>query len=360
MAFNAEQLAYASKAAIDFYMKNKPVDQINKVRPWYSKLDGAKKNWKGGLQNVVEQLRISNDSNFQAYFGDGQVSYNRKRTLNQAKFTWGSFHDGFGLNEDELAQVGIAMTDDRGSQPTADEKVALTDLLEENMQTLELGFEEGMDKMLLRDGTQSTLEIPGLDYLVSLHPTAGTVGGIPASNTYWQNYADLQAGSTANPLLDAMETAWRACITFGGQAPDFLQAGSDFVDAYRAAAKDSNGGGIQVTTQVGDSSGNRKGISLDAGVGNGVNTGLYFKGVEIVWNPTFDTLDAEDNPTVDWASRLYMLNMATIKLRPIQGHWKVTRRPPRVYDRYVHYTAMTAKAALTTNKRNGNAVLALA
>jgi hypothetical protein len=114
-----------------------------------------------------------------------------------------------------------------------------------------------------------------------------------------------------------------------------------------------------VTTQVGDSSGNRKGISLDAGVGNGINTGLYYKGVEIVWNPTFDTLDTEDNPTISWASRLYMLNMATIKLRPVGGY-KITRRPSRVYDRYVHYTGMTASAALTTNKRNGNAVLALA
>jgi hypothetical protein len=31
-----------------------------------------------------------------------------------------------------------------------------------------------------------------------------------------------------------------------------------------------------------------------------------------------------------------------------------------VYDRYVHYWALTAKAALTTGKRNAHAVLALA
>jgi hypothetical protein len=37
----------------------------------------------------------------------------------------------------------------------------------------------------------------------------------------------------------------------------------------------------------------------------------------------------------------------------------VSRRPPRVYDRYVHYFALTSKAALTTSKRNAHAVLTL-
>jgi hypothetical protein len=56
---------------------------------------------------------------------------------------------------------------------------------------------------------------------------------------------------------------------------------------------------------------------------------------------------------------MYMLNMKHLKLRPIKGHWMVSRQPPRVYDRYVHYWALTAKASLTTNKRNAHAVLAL-
>jgi hypothetical protein len=49
-----------------------------------------------------------------------------------------------------------------------------------------------------------------------------------------------------------------------------------------------------------------------------------------------------------------------LKLRPIKGHWMVNRKPPRVYDRYVHYFALTAKAALTTGKRNAHAVLTIA
>ena len=55
----------------------------------------------------------------------------------------------------------------------------------------------------------------------------------------------------------------------------------------------------------------------------------------------------------------YLLNTRHLKLRPIKGHWMIARRPPRVYDRYVHYWALTAKAALTTGKRNAHAVIAV-
>jgi hypothetical protein len=356
MAFNSEQLAYAGRAALDFYLKNDPIDQITTSRPLIKKLMEGKKEWTGGLQYVQEQLRYQNDSNFQAYFGDSQVTYNRKRTLQVAKYTWGSFHDGFGLNEDELTQNGVVLTDDRGATPTDNEKVQLTNLLKENLETLKEGFQVGMDLMLHRDGTQDTLEIAGLDALVSLAPTAGTVGGLAASNAWWQNYANTSVNSTAQPMLDDMETAWRACIRYGGMPPDFILAGTNFVDAYRAAGSSA----IQRQVVLGQAGGNKSPATLDASVGSGITTGLYFKGIEIIWDPVFDTLDTEDSPTVLWADRCYFLNTKFLSLRPISGHWMIPRRPPRVYDRYVHYWALTAKAAMTTSKRNAHAVLALA
>src|SRR5208282_4245496 len=148
MPFTAEQLSYAGTAAINYFLRNDPIDNVNIARPLIKKLMEEKKPYIGGLQYVVEQLRYQNDSNFQSYFGDSQVTYNRKRTLQQAKYIWGAFHDGFGLNEDELTQNGICMTDDRIAVPTDAEKVQLTNLLEENMETLKLGFLENFDYML--------------------------------------------------------------------------------------------------------------------------------------------------------------------------------------------------------------------
>lgn len=352
MPFNAEQLAYGGRAAIDFYLKNDPIDQVNTAHPLFDKLVGKKQEYGGGLQYVVEQLRESNDSNFQGYFGDSQVTYNRKRTLNQAKYEWGSFHDGFGLNEDELTQNGIVMTDEKSPTPTKTEKFQLTNLIKENMETLKLGFTEGMDRMLHRDGTQSTLEIAGLDALIAVDPTTGTVGGIDASaKTYWRNQVSLNIAQA--DLIQTMEQQWRECVRYGGQSPDFILAGETFIDIYRAAATAA----INRQVQIGDSGGNRNPVTLDGGIGAGVETGLFFKGVQIIWDPTFEELDTLDSPTQEWVSRAYFINTRHLKLRPIKGHWMVPRKPPRVYDRYVQYWATTAKCALTTGKRRAHALL---
>ena len=356
MPFSTEQLQYASNAAIQYFLKNKPVDQVNINRPLIKKLMGSKVPYVGALQYVVEQLRYSNDSNFQSYFGDTQVTYNRKRTLQQAKYTWGSFHDGFGLNEDELTQNGIVMTDDKNSTATDAEKIQLTNLLEENTETLTLGFQENFDYMLHRDGTRSATDIPGLDLLVSTTPTLpSVVGGLDQSvYPWWQNTAitGISTGTAGN-LTDQMEVAYRAATRYGGFAPDYFLAGEAFIDAYRKDAKAT----INRTVFMKDEASNTK---LDTSVGEGTKTGLYFKNTEIIWDPVFSVLDQLDAPSIPWQKRCYMLNTRFMKLRPIQGHWMVNRTPPRVYDRYVHYFALTAKAALTTNKRNSHAVVSIA
>jgi hypothetical protein len=361
MPFTAEQIAYAGKAAIDYYLKNDPIDQINVARPLIKKLTEGRQDYAGGLQYVVEQLRYSNDSNFQSYFGDQQVTYNRKRTLQQAKYSWGSFHDGFGLNEDELAQNGITLTDDRDAVPTDAEKVQLTNLLKENQETLKLGFQQNFDIMLHLNGDQDAEDIPGLDALVALDPTTGVVGGIDANtNTWWRNYADLDINTPSIDLVKRMEIAWRHCIRVGGMAPDFILVGSDFIDAYREASLNTANSGVVRQVVVGSGQGNKSPVTIDPGIGSGINTGLYFKGVELMWDPVMQELDTTYSPTERWEKRCYMLNSRYLKLRPIKGHWLISRKPPRVYDRYVHYWALTSKAALTTGKRNAHAVLTIA
>jgi hypothetical protein len=348
-------LAFAGNAAINYFLRNDPIDQINVERPFIKKLMEGKKPYVGGLQYVVEQLRYSNDSNFQSYFGDQQVTYNRKRTLQQAKYTWGSFHDGFGLNEDELAQNGIVMTDDKSSVPSDAEKVQLTNLLKENTETLKLGFQQMFDIMLHLDGTQSTTNIPGLDNLVSTTPTVSSVvGGLDQSIfTWWQNTAITGIANTTGLLTQQMEIAWRDCIRYGNSAPTDILCGELFLDAYRTDAKNT----INRTVYMKDDA---KPTELDGAVGEGTRTGLYFKNRELIWDPVMTELDTLYSPTILWQKRCYFLNSRFLKLRPIQGHWMVNRTPPRVYDRYVHYFALTAKAALTTGKRNAHAVLSIA
>lgn len=345
MAFSAQELQDAGKIALDFYMKKAPIDQVAVERPFMKALMGKKKSFPGGKQYIVEQLRYRYQSNFQWFNGASVVSYNKRVTIEQAQFPWRSAHDGFSLDEDRLAQNGIVIDDNsKGGNASQAEQVQLTNLLTESTETLRLGFEEKFSMFLHLDGSSSTDAVAGLDNIVSTTPTSGTVGGIDRStSTYWRN--NVSTGLASSGLLAAMETMWRACVKNGGR-PDLIFAGAGFIDAYIAAMAAA---GQQIQYAGGEV---RK---LDGGVG-----GIYFKGIEIQWCPEFDdNFGGFVSPAIHWTKRCYFINSKHLTLRPMDGQDMVTRKPPRVYDKYVYYWALTWRGALTTNRANAHAVLSL-
>lgn len=345
MPFTADAIAQAGKAAIDYIVRKKPEDLYNTERPLLNLLQGTKKSFPGAKQYINEKLRLTNDANFQWFGPDEQVDYNRKDTLGEANFAWGSAHDGFALTEEELLQNYITVTDNPNDAPTTSEKHQFINLMKENTETLMLGFKEKFDYDLHLDGTQDADAIPGLDAFIAIDPTTGTVGGIDrsvAANAYFRNQVSLNV-SIAN-LLNEMETMWRACTRVGGNAPNKIIAGSVFIDAYRAATK------ADMTREV--SVNQRGGYSLDGG-----NTGLYFKGIPIVWDMVTDDLEAALSPTQEWDSRCYFINTRFIKLRPAQGQDMVVRKPPRAYDRYTHYWGLTWRGAMTITRPSAMGVI---
>jgi len=345
MPFTQEQISYAGKAAIDYIVKKKPEDLYNTERPLLKKLQATKQSFPGAKQYINEKHRTTNDSNFQWFGPDGQVTYNRKRTLQEANFPWGSAHDGFALTEEELLQNYISVTDDRSATATTSEKHQFVNLMKENTETLMLGFKEKFDMELHRDGTQDVEAIAGLDALVSTVPAVGTVGGIDrsvAANIYWRNHVSLDV--TIANLLNVMETIWRACTRVGGNAPNCILVGETFLDTYRAATK---------ADIVRELSVNPKGGSdMDGAINN-----LYFKGIPLVWDPIFYDLDVADSPAQQWDSRCYFLNTRYLKLRPAQGQDMVVRRPPRAYDRYTNYWGLTWRGAMTITRPSAMAVI---
>jgi hypothetical protein len=348
MPFNAEQISYAGKAAMDYIVKKAPEDLYNTDRPLLKLLNGNKQSFPGAKQYINEKLRTTNDSNFQWFGPDEEVSYNRKRTLSEANFSWGSAHDGFALTEEELLQNYISVTDDRNAAPTTSEKHQFVNLITENTETLKLGFSEKLDYELHLDGTQDPDAVPGLDLLVSTTPTTGTVGGIDrASVTAWRNYAEVDISvATPGNLLARMEVAHRTITRVGGNAPNIILAGSKFIDAYRAD--------VVATSTINVNSGS-SGAKIDGGV-----QATSFKGIPLVWDPVMDDLQAALNPTVDWDKRAYFLNTRFLKLRPAQGQDMVVRRPPRVYNRYTHYWGLTWRGAMTITRPSANAVISIA
>lgn len=346
MPFNAAQITKAGYTSIDYHERNNPIDQVAIERPLLKKLMAKKKPFPGAKQYITERARKSYDSNFQWFEHDDQVTFNSKDTIRPVSFVWGEAHDGYRLTETELLQNGISVTDDRNAKPTDAEVVQLVDLMKENAETLDLGFKEKFDYDLHLDGTQNSKAIPGLDNLIALNPTTGTVAGIDrsvAGNSWWRN--NYSTAIAAANLIDQMEIMWRACIRNGG-APDFILAGDAFIDTYRAQA------GLTVNRQTNDSG--KGGVNLDASVSN-----MFFKNVPIVWDPVMDDLDANLAPATPWSKRCYFINSRHLFLRPAAGQDMVNRKPPRVYDRYTHYFAKTWRGALTMNRANAHAVLAI-
>jgi hypothetical protein len=349
MAFTAEQLSYAGKAAMDFVVRKSPEDLYNTERPLLKALNAKKKTFPGAKQYINEKLRISNDSNFQWFGPDGEVTYNRKRTLAEANFAWASAHDGFGLTEEELLQNYITVTDDRNATPTTSEQHQFVNLITENTETLKLGFNEKFDYQLHLDGTQDAEAIPGLDALISTTPATGTVGGISrVTYTWWRNQVSLNIASTTGLLQSEMNKQFRNCTRIGGSRPDLIIAGTKFIDAYKAD--------VLATQQVNISVG-AKGVGIEGGVND---DDIKFKGIPIQWDPVMDDLQAALDPTVDWDKRCYFINTKTLKLRPAEGQDMVTRRPPRVYNRYTHYWGVTWRGSMTITNPGANAVLSIA
>jgi hypothetical protein len=385
-ALHASDITQLGYVALQNYLKNKPIDQVATERPLLKALMAKKKPWGGGKENIVEQIRTEYGNNFE-WFGDSAlntssaVTYNTRDTVRQAYYPWNSAHDGFQFSEDYLLGNGILIGDSQSPRnSSAAGLVQLTNVFNEAMEVLRLGFEKILDQSLHLDGTigvgggtsLANKALNGLDFIVPCVSHTGTVGGIArAGNTFWRNQIDMGAGlnvTTGVPygngydgadLLTPMHTMWRACQKNGG-SPNFILAGTDFIKSYEVAAdaKESRYAVQPGTAQAP--------WNLDPSLemkDSGTFTGLFFQGVPIIWDPVFEDLDGitgakvSNGLSVDWSKRCYFLNTNHITLRPIQDNDMIARKPPREHTSYNYYWGMTWRGSLTANRCNCHGVI---
>ena len=344
MAISAGDLAIIANYAITNYIK-KSTDQITQNRPLLKWLFDHKDKMLAGpgeSENIVKDY----GSNFAFGYGDGTIAFNERNPTVQNLFSWARATDAFKISHDRLVAAGIMVKEGkRGEFHTTDnEKAIISNILADNMYALKEGFFKNLDLHLHRDGTSSADAIAGLDAIVSTDPTTGTVGNINrATNTWWRNYAATAVAAAS--LRAKMEEAWRACIRNGG-TPDGIFAGSKFIDAYRAS--------VTLTENV-DAGKVKK---IDLGTGEGTDTGLFFKGVPIVWDPTMDDLAAlENSADVAWDKRCYFLNSDHLKYKD-NGIDIV--QPTRPHNVLAVYQLIVWRGVLTANRLSAHGVVAVA
>ena len=361
MPVTAAELTAYGKSSIDLYLKNDPIDSVNAERPLLKCLMDKKKPTTSGKQYLVTQIRKGNDSNFQSFYGSDTVTYKRKDTLEQANYEYSNFHDGFTLHEDDFIRNGVEIKEGGpGKQATSSEKTTITNLLTEQIETLRLGFEESLDIVThCASTTDLTSIIPamdasgslvgGLSECISLTPTSGSYATIARSNAYWQNHAavDLTTTAVTGNIETRMRQAWRACTKFGGR-PDKIVVGAEFFDQYTDYMLKTYG-------QVNYAPVALKGVEGGEG-------GVFYQGVPLTWDPTFETLDDNsiENGTYTWTKRCYFINTKFLIMKPIKGQSMVSRTPPRVYNKYEYYWALTDRFFLCNTKPTAHAVLWIA
>ena len=83
--------------------------------------------------------------------------------------------------------------------------------------------------------TESTLTgMTGLQALISNTPTAGTVGNIARSNSFWQNARDAITTNFSTDGLISLRTLWRT-VSYGSDVPDLIVFNGSYFDNYERA-----------------------------------------------------------------------------------------------------------------------------
>ena len=351
MALTAGEISLLGFTTLNHYIRKRPEKQIAYALPFYRKMMEKKRNAPGGKEFIVEFVKTKYDSNMQAVKGDTTVTYNKRDNVRHANWAWSGYHVGLQLNEDVLAANGITVTDDQSKAKTASrsEILRLVNVLEDQLNDLFDGYEEDLNHRFLRDGTASADDIVGLDLMVKIDPTTGTVGGIDpavAGNEYWRNA--FKTGSTQANMVEDLEVMHRQIVRYGGK-PDLILMGAEALDQFRAATKAE----VSRYTILNTSG---QAPTLDPSV-----TGLQFKGIEVLYDPSFEAEDVLNAPAAgsEWAKRCYMISCKHMKWRPIDGHDSIPRNPPRESSNYIHRWAHTTKGALTMDKRNAHGVLVI-
>lgn len=345
MPISAGDLATVATLSIADYLRNKPIDQVGYNHPTLEKFMAKRKKLNPGLNQKV-QVRKGYGTNFAWSKGESARTFNKRDTVDQATYEWYTGVDGLYLPWDTLFAAGVFVDPDPASKgklvPSTNEKAVVTNMISEQMEALELGFKEKLNLEIHRDGSSGVDALVGLDALISRTPTTGTVGGLDASTkTYWRNYF---AGAVAKAdLILTMEAMWRACVRNGG-APDYIVCGSTAIDMYRTC--------VTLTQNVEGGQTKR----LDYGTGTAGKTGLFFKGVELVWDPTYSALDTLEAPasTALWEKRMYFINCDQLLY---EDDGMTVYSPASPNNIRATYVAVDVRARLKAHRRNAHGLI---
>ncbi len=299
-------------------------------------LTAGQKTFGGGnayVSDAVQGAFMSDTAGFfTGYSEDTSVSFAQAANLLRAEYLWYEVHAGLIITWTELKKDGIHITDNQKKSEAGDTALfRLTSLLENRMEDYGESWARSMNTMLWADGTQDSLQVPGLTALIVPDNTGKTTGGL-ARNTYtwWRNrtQTDIVASAENQTLTRALRTQVRQLRRFGGK-PNKQLAGSRFLEQ------------LEIEVQA-------KGIYTQSGFTK--TTDVAMEGISMMGVGTF-----EYDPTLDDRGLSHVclfLDSRRVKLRPMEGEDGKVLTPERPYQYMVFLKSMTWTGALQATQLN--------
>jgi len=349
MAFTAAELANIANAALDYHIRGPAMSQVIQDRPTYDRLRRSQKTFPGGKEKITMPVKGQYTTDIQGYTTDDTVSYSNPANIKRAEYPWKEIHAGISLTHTELKVDGLSVTDSNRSESTTKhskrELTVLTGLLQDKMEDMSEGWARGFTRMLWEDGSQDSLEVPGILSIVRDNPTTGTVGGLDSATfTWWRNRARTAASGGAitgsvndgGATIAVIHTEWRQLRRYGGR-PNFAPCGSDFLDQL---AKE-----IRANGNYSDRGFSAKNVT-DISVAD-----ISYKGMNFVYDPALDDIGRQ--------KYCYMLDTRHLYLDVMDGEDMKQHTPTRPADQYVMYRAMTWTGGLCADQLNCHGVFAI-
>lgn len=344
MPFTAQELTNIANAAFNYHVKGPAMAQSIQDKPLYKAMKAAQKEFPGGKELIVENVKGEYSTRPMGYTHDDPVTYGNPANIKQCSYAWKEIHAGINVTLTELKKDGISVVDSMDGAETVEhtdrEVTVITGLLQDKLDDMSEGWNIGFNEMLWKDGTQDPKAFAGVTALLSETPTVGVVGGIDrALNPWWRNRVALGiATSTTNQtLMRTLRKEFRQLRRFGGNPTLFL-CGSDFLDALEAEIQSKG-------TMTMD--GFRSNGKTDFGMAD-----VAWNGNKFMYDPTLDDMGK--------SKYCYVIDTKHMFPRVMSGEDMKQHTPARPHDRYVIYRAMTWTGALVANMMNCHGIYSIA
>lgn len=349
-------LQASAYAAHEEVMNRRSPDIFDRKKmPWWSFLKKHTKERHFTRGKVIQKLQRAGGLTLQHWARREVLRF--QETFIDDEMVWTPYRSHIGLEivHTDLEDRGFTVmpNEERGRNfPTKISRAegdVLMDYFAQQIEDMEDSWDVQHDQELLTDNSSDAQAPVGLDALLPLDNTTGTIAGKSRSDELFRHVVVTGSTTGASGTLERdLNTGVRLAEENGRGMPssiDFIMAGDDWVDAYVAYAKAN---GLRYQRPVDEASG------VDIGM---PDTRLEWNGIPIVRNPTFRVLARLGLYTgTSWAKRAYFLASRTWELAYQKGKMKHFSAPMDPSDQRLSRLSLDGRHALICKKPNGQFV----